>query len=159
MLAAAVPTLQGLASVGAGAVPGQPVLCHNNVSPGNVRIGEGGRLVVAGWEHANGLPPEWELSAALANWAVNPGGGINTAGARALVEGYRSRAGALPPLSIDTFRGAATALQNYVAGEVDAALNANGEEDERYAERNVRHLLTHLPSRETYEQVVAAAIA
>jgi hypothetical protein len=63
--------------------------------PGNVRVGSGGRLVVTGWDHANGLPPAWELSAALVNWAVNPGGGVNAAGARALVDGYRARAGYL----------------------------------------------------------------
>ena len=158
-LAAAVPTLEGLASVAAGTTAGEPVLCHNNVSPGNVRIGAGGRLVLTGWEHANGLPPAWELSAALAAWAVNPGGGINAAGARALVAGYRARAGGLPPLSLETFRGAATGLQNYVAGQIDLALTATGGADERFTERNVRHLLTHLPSRATYELVLAAALA
>lgn len=58
----------------------------------------------------------------------------------------------------DSFRGAATGLLNYVAGQVDVALNAQGEQDERYADRNMRHLLTHLPSRTTYEQVLAAAL-
>jgi aminoglycoside phosphotransferase (APT) family kinase protein len=159
VLTAAVPTLVGLQSIGDGTPPGEPVLCHNNLSPGNVRAGAGGRLIVTGWEHANGLPPEWELSAALVNWAVNPGGGVNGAGARALVDGYRARAGSLPPLSLATFRGCATALQNYVAGQVDMALNPSGDEDVRYADRNVRHLLTHLPSRETFQQVLDAALA
>ena len=88
-------------AVGDGATPAEPVLCHNNLSPGNVRAGADGQLIVTGWEHANGLPPAWELSAALVNWAVNPGGGVNAAGARALVDGYRARAGSLPPLSLD----------------------------------------------------------
>jgi hypothetical protein len=158
VLTAAVPTLVGLESVGAGAEPGGTVLCHNNLSPGNVRAGAGGQLIVTGWEHANGLPPAWELSSALVNWAVNPGGGINAAGARALVEGYRARAGSLPALSLDTFRGCATALQNYVAGQVDLALHANGEEDARFNDRNVRHLLTHLPSTATFEQVLEGAL-
>jgi thiamine kinase-like enzyme len=74
----------------------EPVLCHNNLNPGNLRVGAGGRLIAVGWEHAGGLPPGWELSDALANWAVNPGGGVNAAGARALVDGYRARAGSLP---------------------------------------------------------------
>jgi aminoglycoside phosphotransferase (APT) family kinase protein len=155
VLAAAVPTLLGLQSVGVEtAAPGEPVLCHNNVSPGTVRMGAGGRLILTGWEHANGLPPAWELSYALANWAVDPGGGINAAGARALVDGYRARAGSLPPLSLATFRGTANGLQNYVSGQVDLALNAVGDEDARYADRNMRHLLTHLPSRETFEQLL-----
>lgn len=159
VLAAAVPTLVELESIGEGTPSAEPVLCHNNLNPGNVRLGAGGRLVVVGWEHASGLPPEWELAAALVNWAVNPGGGVNAAGARALVEGYRARAGAQPRLRLDTFRGAATGLLNYVAGQVDLALNAGTAEDRRYADRNVRHLLTHLPSRQTYEQVLDAAVA
>jgi hypothetical protein len=89
---------------------------------------------------------------------VNPGGGVNATGARALVDGYRARAGSLPPLSLDTFRGTATALQNYVSGQIDLALNARGEEDVRYTDRNVRHLLTHLPSRATFERVLDVAL-
>ena len=116
-------------------------------------------LIVTGWEHANGLPAEWELSSALVSWSVNPNGGINVAGARALLEGYRQRAGSVPMLTLDTFRGAAIGLQNYVAGQVDRALDAAGTDDERYADRNVRHLLTHLPSAETYERVLDAALA
>lgn len=156
LLTAAVPTLVALESIGDGAATGKPVLCHNNLNPGNVRLGAGGRLIVVGWEHASGLPPEWELSAALAAWAVNPGGGVNAAGARALVDGYRARAGSPPRLSLDTFRGAATGLQNYVAGQVELALDASSEEDQRYADRNVWHLLAHLPSRATYERILDA---
>ena len=154
ILTAAVPTLTGLESVGDGSAPGEPVLCHNNLSPGNVRIGAGGRLVITGWEHANGLPPAWELSSALVNWAVNPSGGVNAAGVRALIDGYRARAGSVPSLNLATFRGTATALLNYVAGQVDLALNATDLEAVRYTDRNVRHLLTHIPARTTFEQVL-----
>jgi thiamine kinase-like enzyme len=118
VLTAAVPTLVELESIGDGPETGEPVLCHNNLNPGNVRLGAGGRLIVVGWEHADGLPPEWELCAALS----------------------------------------ATALQNYVVGQVDLALNASGTEDQRYTDRNIRHLLTHLPSRATYEKVLDAAL-
>lgn len=156
VLAAAVPTLVELQSIGERVATDEPVLCHNNVSPGNVRVGTGNRLVLTGWEHANGLPPAWELCFALANWAVNPSGGINATGARALVDGYLARAGSLPPLRLDSFSGTATGLGNYVAGQVDLALNASDEEDERYAARNIRHLLTHLPSRRTFELVLDA---
>jgi aminoglycoside phosphotransferase (APT) family kinase protein len=159
LLAAAVPTMAGLEALGDGAATGDPVLCHNNLNPGNVLLGPGEQLIVTGWEHANGLPPEWELSAALANWAVNPNGGINAAGARALLEGYRKRAGSLPALSLETFRGAATGLQNYVAGQVGSALNTTTKHDQRFANRNVRHLLTHLPSVETYWRLLDAALA
>ncbi|MBG0562268.1 phosphotransferase enzyme family protein [Actinoplanes aureus] len=152
VLAAALPTLLELESISG--TPDRPVWCHNNLNPGNVRVGPGGRLVVTGWEHAAGLPPAWELCSALANWAVAPGGAVNVRGARALVAGYRERAGSLPSLSLGTFRGTATALQNYVAGQIDLALDAGDEPG--HAERSVRHLLTHLPSRSTFQHLLAA---
>jgi len=157
LLATAVPTLVELESLAGGTPAEEPVLCHNNLNPGNCRVGPDGRLIVTGWEHANGLPPSWELSAALAAWTVEPGGRVNAAAARALVDGYRARAGALPSLGLDTFRGAATGLQNYVAGQIDLALHAESAEDQRYADRSVRHLLTHLPTPATYRRVLDAA--
>ncbi|GAA3934767.1 aminoglycoside phosphotransferase family protein [Actinoplanes auranticolor] len=80
VLAAAVPTLAELESVGNRAAPAAAVLCHNNVSPGNVRVGPDGRLILTGWEHADGLPPAWELAAALVSWAVIPAGGSTPRG-------------------------------------------------------------------------------
>jgi hypothetical protein len=82
---------------------------------------------------------------------------INAAGARALLGG--DRAGSLPALTLDTFRGAATGLQNYVAGQDSSALDSAGTDDGRYADRSVRHLLTHLASAESYERVLDAALA
>ena len=148
----AAPTLAGLDTIGEGSDPGTPVMCHNNIAPGTVRIGAEGRLIVTGWEHADGLPPVWELCYVLAAWAVNPNGGISAPAARALLDGY----GGTPPLSLDSFRGAAIAMRNYVSGQVHVALSAEGAEDARFADRNIRHLLTHLPSRETYEQLLDA---
>jgi hypothetical protein len=147
VLAAAVPILDGLAFDSP--VSADPVLCHNNLNPGNVRVGARGILVVTGWEHAAGLPPAWELAAALTSWTVHPGGEVNEAGVRALLDGYGPR----PELTLDSFRGTATAMRNYVAGQIDLALSA---EDGSYADRAVRHLLTHLPSRATYERILAA---
>ncbi|MDY7086274.1 MAG: phosphotransferase [Actinomycetota bacterium] len=153
VLASALPALAVLQSLGDGhADTTEPVLCHNNFNPGNVRAASGS-LVVSGWEHAGGLPPEWELATALANWAVDPNGGVNLAGARALLDGYRSRSGTTRGLRLADFRGTAVALQNYVEGQVELALDAVGDENARYADRNVRHLLTHLPSLATFEEL------
>ena len=152
LLAAAVPALAELDSFD-DEPTSEPVLCHNNITPGNVRVGAGGRLVVVGWEHASGLPPEWEVAAALVTWAVDPAGGVNAAGARALLDGYRARAGELPSLSLGTFRGSATGLRNYVSGQVHAALAAEGVEERRFADRTIRHLLAHLPSKATYREL------
>jgi len=128
----------------------EPVLSHNSLGPGNVRLGLGGALVVMGWEHAGGQPPAWELAEALMNWTVDPGGAVNTAGARALVEGYRARAGAVPPLDLSSFRGGVTAVANYVSGQLHIARD----EADDFAERNVRHLLSHLPTRATLERIL-----
>ncbi|WP_067501105.1 phosphotransferase [Actinoplanes sp. TFC3] len=150
-LAAAVPTLTGLAALSDAPVPAEPVLCHNNLTPGNVRVGAGGCLVVTGWEHASGLPPVWELCAALVNWTVEPGGDVNGPAVRALLDGY----GEPPQLTLGSFRGTATALQNYVAGQVEVALGSTDD----YADRSVHHLLTHLPTLATYEQILQHARA
>ncbi|ONI82821.1 aminoglycoside phosphotransferase [Actinosynnema sp. ALI-1.44] len=155
-LAAAIPTLVELESVGHGTSTSAPVLCHNNITPGNVRVGEGDQLVVTGWEHASGLPPEWEVAQALASWVVNPDGGINATGARALVAGYRANGGELPRVGLADFRGTAMGSLNYVFDQIQSALDAVGAEDRRFADRSVRHLLAHLPSTRTYAEIVRA---
>jgi Ser/Thr protein kinase RdoA (MazF antagonist) len=157
VLAAAVSTLDELAAVTSGATTEQPILGHNNLSPGNVRLGAGGELVVTGWEHATGIPPAWELAMVLKNWSVDPNGDVNAAGARALVDGYAAETGERPRLELDSFHGAVTGLLNYVSGQVHVALAASTAEDRRYADRDVRHLLGHLPTRATYERVLDAA--
>ena len=158
-LAAVVPVLAELETVGAGVPAPAPVLSHNAMGPGQVRRGQNGSLVVLGWEHAGGQPPAWELAMALMDWTVNPGGGVNAAGARALVDGYRETAGTLPELDVPSFRGAVTGLANYVCGQVEHALTATGDEDRRYSERSVRHLLAHLPTRAALERLVDVALA
>jgi Ser/Thr protein kinase RdoA (MazF antagonist) len=133
--------------------PEPPVLVHNSLIPGNVRLGPSDTLVVTGWEHAAGQPPSWELGEALSHWAVDPNGGVNVAGARALLRGYAEVAGGLPPVSEAMFRGTATSLANYVAGQVELALTTGDE----YADRTVRHLLTHLPNRAAFDTLLAVA--
>lgn len=125
----------------------QPVYTHTALIPGNVSRD----LVVTGWEHAGGLPPEWELCQALMTWAVDPAGGVNAAGARALAEGY----GSAPELSLGMFRGAVVAQANYVFGQVQLALH----ERSAFHDRNVRHLLTHLPTPSTLEQLLEVSFA
>lgn len=79
-LADAIPVLMDLASIGEGAPLPPPVLSINTLGPNGVRLGEGGRLIVVGWEHAGGQPPSWELVDALTKWAVDPDGCMNAAG-------------------------------------------------------------------------------
>ncbi|MEG3637560.1 phosphotransferase [Micromonospora palythoicola] len=156
-LGAAVGTLTDLDGIGRDTGTPEPVLCHNTLGPASTRLAADGRLVVVGWEHAGGQPPSWELANALLDWAVVPGGSVNVAGARALLDGYRATAGTLPPLDLAAFRGAVTSLANYVFGQVDAALEAADDEERRYADRSVAHLLTHLPTRAVLEQLLDVA--
>jgi hypothetical protein len=158
-LSEAVPTLMGLDAIALDAPAPEPVLTHNTLGPASTRLAPSGRLIVVGWEHAGGQPPSWELANALMDWTVNPGGGIDKAGARALVDGYRAKAGVLPPLDLAMFRGAVTSLANYIFGQVQTALDAAENEDQRYADRSVRHLLSHLPTRATLEQLLSVAAA
>lgn len=139
-----------LDTVGMDAVAPEPVLSHNALGPGTVRLGPGGALVVTGWEHAGGQPPAWELAEALVNWTIDPGGAVNVAGARALVEGYRARAGAVPPLDLSSFRGAVNALANYVSGQIYLALEDPGP----FSDRLLDHLLDHLPARAHLERLI-----
>jgi hypothetical protein len=156
LLADAVSTLEELEGIGKGSPIPEPVLCFVP-GPGNVSCGENGSLVVDGWEHSHGLPPSWGLADALMHWTIDPGGGVNGAAARAMVDGYRE-AGDLPPLDLASFRGAVTGLANYVYGEVSQALAATGDEDRRFRDRSVRHLLSHLPSRDRLEHLLDAAL-
>lgn len=158
-LGAAVPNLTDLDALARDAAEPEPVLTHNTLGPASTRLAPDGRLIVIGWEHAGGQPPAWELANALLDWTVNPGGGVNKAGARALVDGYRARAGALPELEPGSFRGAVTGLANYVHGQVQEALAASGTEERRYADRSVSHLLAHLPTRATLEELLTVVAA
>lgn len=150
----AMSILLDLATIGEGVPPPQPVLSHNVLGPNNVRLGKNGRLVVVGWEHAGGQPPSWELGTALLHWTVG-----NAAGTRALIEGYRSEAGSVPPLDLAMFRGAITGLLNFAYGEVERALDPRDEDDRWHADRSLRHLLSHPPSRANLERLLDVAFA
>jgi hypothetical protein len=154
-LARAVAARFGLGAI---AAP-RPVLCHNTLGPACARLGVGGRLLVAGWEHAGGQPPSWELGSALMQWTLGPGGGANLAGARAMIEGYRAQAGSLPPLGLPMFRGAVIGLLNHLGDQVEEALATGDAGRRRQAERSLGHLLTHLPSRAGLERLLEAALA
>lgn len=158
-LAAAVPTLVDLGGIGAGTDEPEPVLSHNALGPAQVRRGEGDQLIVTGWDHAGGEPPAWELADMLMHWTVDPNGRVNVPAARAMVDGYAAKASMVPELGLADFRGAVTSLANYVHGQVQVALAATEPEDRRFLERSVRHVLAHLPTVSTLEQLAAAAAA
>jgi Ser/Thr protein kinase RdoA (MazF antagonist) len=154
----ALPALMDMDTIGEDATPPAPVLCHNNLGPSEVRRRSGGGLVVVDWHHAGGQPPSWELGFALMAWLVGPGGTVNEAGARALLDGYRERAGWVPPLDMAMFRGAITSWLNYALGLAEAALDAKDAEDRRFLDRSMRHLFSSPPSRATFERLLRAAV-
>lgn len=160
-LAEALPGILELFAVGEGAPVPAPVLCHNTLGPANVRLGEGGQVIVTGWEHAGGQPPGWELSDALLHWMGGLANEVNATGARAMVEGYRAVAGAAPPLDVASFRGAVTSWLNYAHGQCWMALHPDGIEarDRPDLARGVRHLLAHHPSRNGIERLLEAALS
>ncbi|MEQ7128513.1 phosphotransferase [Actinopolymorpha sp. B11F2] len=154
LLAKATPAMAEWETIGADFPVPAPVMCHNTLGPAKVWRGEGGRLIVVDWDYAGGQPPSWELCDALMHF-------VHTAsGHRAMIDGYRAHAGSLPLLNLAMFRGALTSLANYIAEQVETALNAHGGEHQRHADRSVRHLLSgRLPSPDRLEQRLAAAVS
>lgn len=122
-----------------------------------MRLGQRGRVIVVTWEHAGGQPPTWELADALLYWTEGLGGDVNAAGARAMLDGYRSEAGSLPALDLATFRGAIKSWLNYAYGQAREALAARGAEDQLHKARSVRYLLSNPPSRATLQQLLEVA--
>lgn len=157
-LVESVRALEAIAGSGDGVDDAEPVLTHNALGPAQVRRGEGGRLVVTGWEHAGGQPPAWEIGDALLHWTVDQRGRVNATAVRALLDGYAS-VSPVPRLEPAMFRGAATSLLNYLYGEVETALAATDEESRRVGERSVRHLLAHLPTMSTVDLLLEAVMA
>ncbi len=158
-LEAVVPTLTEFDDLAATPPEADPVLSHNALGPGQVSRGEAGRLVVAGWEHAGGQPPDWELAEALLSWTVDRGVHVNATAAAAMVWSYSQTANRAPKLELSTFAGAVTGLANYVSGQVYLALETTDPDEQAFMRRNVRHLLTHLPRQSTLDQILDAVAA
>ncbi|WP_125777257.1 phosphotransferase [Antribacter gilvus] len=153
----AATTLARLVALGEGCDPGEPVLSHNTLGPGQCRVRSDGRLVILAWEHAGGQPPRWELADALASWAVTPGGEVDVVGARALVDGYADGAGEVPDLVMEDFRGHVTGIVNYLDGLVGAVLSGRSARGSD-SDRAVAHLLEHLPSERAFERLLDAVV-
>ena len=154
-----MPGLLDLATIGEGTPLPPPLLSINTLGPGSVRLGRGGQLIIVGWEHAGGQPPSWELADALLKWTDGPGGAVNSAGARAMIDGYRSEAGSIPALDLSPFRGAITSWLNYAYGQSAEALHAGDAQDRRHTARSMRHLLSHLQSAADLERLLDVALA
>lgn len=121
-------------------VPAQDplIVCINDLSTGVVRMGPDDGLVLTHWDFAGANHPAWELAYVLVHWAGHPP--VNPGTARALVAGYRDRAGAVPPLAEPSFWLAITANLNWTYNQFCFGLDRTGE-NQAYAEGELRDLL------------------
>jgi hypothetical protein len=79
---------------------------------------------------------------------------LSAGAATALLDAYRDQSGHLPALDATSFSASVSGWLNYVYGQICGALDAKGDEDHRYMERHVRHILVHAPTRAFLEQVL-----
>lgn len=91
------------------------------------------------WDFAGPMTAEWELAAALLQWTVYSG--LNAEGGRALIDGYRSRAGAVPELSLGSFTSAITGWLTWVLHRAHGAIAPPSEETADFEERSLRDTL------------------
>ena len=137
------------------AAPPAPILCHCGFGPANTRVARDGRLVVLGWEHAGGFPPNWEVANAIVAWCVGPQrNAADAQAARSFINGYRSIMGNSPALDLSCFTAEAAGWLNYAYGQIRCALDTADPDQRQFTHRNVRHLLQHAPSVAWFERVL-----
>lgn len=110
-----------------------------DLSIGAVRMGPHDDLVLVHWDFAGPHLPEWELAYVLNHWAIN--GPVNPGVARAVVAGYRDRAGTVPSLDLSSFWVTITAQLNWTYNQFCTARDAIGEEERAYVEGELRGLI------------------
>ncbi|MEQ4209317.1 hypothetical protein ABN028_30910 [Actinopolymorpha sp. B17G11] len=106
---------------------------------GSVRMAPNDELALVHWDFAGPHRPEWELAYVLVHWTVS--GPANPGTARALVAGYRDRAGAVPPLDLSSFWLTITAHLNWTYDQFCTARGAIGDEKRAYVEAEVQQLI------------------
>ncbi len=154
-LTAAIPALVDVATIASGG--DEPaILCHCDLTPGNVRMAGHDAVVVLDWENAGALPPRWELGYVLAQWAMAPGDQVNDAAVRALVDAYRDGGGMTGELDLSMFAASISAAQNWTSSRVLRALNGDDAGEQKRAIAELPGLLAHPVSRERLERVLSA---
>ncbi|MEQ7124152.1 hypothetical protein ABN034_06470 [Actinopolymorpha sp. B11F2] len=104
-----------------------------------VRMAPDDKLALIHWDFAGPHRPEWELAYVLVHWTVY--GQANPGTARALVAGYRDRAGAVPPLNLSSFWLTITAHLNWTYDQFCTARSAIGDEKRAYVEGELQQLI------------------
>ncbi|GAA2759361.1 phosphotransferase [Actinopolymorpha rutila] len=111
-----------------------------DLSIGTVRTAPHDELVLVHWDFAGPHCPEWELAYVLTHWAIH--GPANPGAARAVIAGYRERAGTAPSLDPSSFWLTITAHLNWTYNQFCSARDAIGDDQRSYAEGELRHLIS-----------------
>jgi hypothetical protein len=121
------------------AAAGPLVMSLCDFSLGAVRYGPGDDLLVVHSAFTSGMVPAWELGYVLIHWALY--GRVNPSAARAVLDGYRDRAGVLPALELESFTLGIGGYINWTYNAFCEALLAEGTEKTAFAEMSVREVL------------------
>ena len=138
-LAALSRNVDELSSVVADAPPSAVILSNCDLVPEAVRLGADHGLVVVHWDFSGPMVPEWELATMLTQWALY--GGLNVEAARALLEGYRERAGHAPALTLGCFNVAVTGWLNWAYNQCCELVSPHDAEKAAFSERALRESL------------------
>lgn len=138
-LAAMSRNVAELNDVTAAPRPGEAVISNCDLVPEAVRFGRGDELVVVHWDYAGPMIPEWELATVLVQWTLFAG--LNVEAARALVDGYRDRAGDVPTLTLGSFHVAATGWLNWLHNQTCEALDPATPDKAEFSRRALRETL------------------
>jgi Ser/Thr protein kinase RdoA (MazF antagonist) len=156
-LAGALPILRALEPIADRSPVGDPILCHNDLGPGNVAHGSAGELIVLDWEHAGPQAPSQELGYVLVAWCTE-GGSADAAVARTLASGYRQVTPFPETPDIAMFAGVACSTLNFIAGQIHSALTSTDEHQRDFATANLSNLLER-PLTTEMLQTLADAVA
>jgi hypothetical protein len=114
------------------------VITNRDLNVGAVRIGEADELVVMHWDFTGPMTPEWELATTLMQWT---GSGAHPEAARALLDGYVSRAKTMPTLTLGSFTLSVTGWLTWLLHRAWEAADPQPSEQRDFAQRTLRELL------------------
>lgn len=154
LLESAMPAIRDLSKID-NTAPAEPMVLSNTPSPGGVRTGRSGRLIILDWDFTVGAQPSRALGSVLTQWVVGPADQVNVVAARALVQAYRATAPSPEP-TLSMFSAAACGWLNYTAGRAAVALEANDPRERQDAQREVPDLLAHPLTTHKLERILDA---
>jgi hypothetical protein len=139
-LAALSPTIAELSAVLGEARPGEAIISNCDIVLEAVRFGRGDELVVVHWDFAGPMYRDWELATMLYHWAIESGPSVDAA--RALLDGYRERAGGDGPvLRLDSFTAAISGWLNWLHNQACEVIDPSSPEKAEYSSLALREVL------------------